>query len=295
MDQHILERELAGLHLAEIRYFESLDSTNETAVEWALDGAEDYSLVIANQQEKGKGRVGRRWITIPGAALAFSLLIRPRPQERIQPASVIPRFTGLGAVGVCQTLQTHYGLTAKIKWPNDILVNQRKICGVLAEAQWVGDRLTAVILGVGINIASNAVPRDFVLNFPATSLEAESDGPQDRMAVLRHILGEIKRWRLELMDEKFLRTWEASLAYLGEWVQLTTPTAKGTADSILAEGTIIGLAHDGALRLLTQTGEEQTFRSGEFQIPGSMPIAQENSVAQAEVDIYLRPVDSPPK
>jgi len=277
MDQRILAERLCGLPLADIRYFESLGSTNDTAAAWALQGAADASLVIANQQTKGRGRTGRQWFTYPGAALAFSLVLRPSPQEYQGLAGLIPRYTGLGALAVSQALQTHSGLLAEIKWPNDVLVRDRKLCGVLAEGHWVGDRLAFVILGVGINIAAQAIPPEETLLFPATSLEAELGFDVDRITILRAVLVEITRWRAGLMDEKFLRSWESKLAYQGDWVQLIS---EGQA-SVLATGQIIGLAPDGALRLRTRSGEELVFRSGEISRP--------------DEDFRLRLVDSSPK
>jgi BirA family biotin operon repressor/biotin-[acetyl-CoA-carboxylase] ligase len=281
MDQCILAERLSGLPLADIRYFESLGSTNDTAAAWALQGAADVSLVIADQQTKGRGRAGRQWFTYPGSALAFSLVLRPSSQEYQGLAGLIPRFTGLGALAVSQALQTQFGLQAEIKWPNDVLVRDRKLCGVLAEAHWMGDRLAVVILGIGINIAAQAIPPKESLHFPATSLETELGFEVDRITILRAVLVEITRWRAELMDEKFLQSWEANLAYQGDWVQLVSPAPAEGRDSVLVTGQIIGLAPDGALQLRTRSGEELAFRSGEISKP------QEN--------FQLRLVDSSPK
>lgn len=281
MDQRILAERLSGLPLADIRYFESLGSTNDTAAVWALQGAADVSLVIADQQTKGRGRAGRQWFTYPGSALAFSLVLRPSSQEYQGRAGLIPRFTGLGALAVSQALQTQFGLQAEIKWPNDVLVRDQKLCGVLAEAHWVGDRLAVVILGIGINVAAQAIPPKESLHFPATSLETELGFEVDRITILRAVLGEITRWRAGLMDEEFLLSWEANLAYQGDWVQLVSPAPVEGRDSVLVAGQIIGLAPDGALRLRTRSGEELAFRSGEISRP------QEN--------FQLRLVDSSPK
>jgi BirA family biotin operon repressor/biotin-[acetyl-CoA-carboxylase] ligase len=274
MDQSNLEQALSGLHLAEIRFYSSLDSTNDFATDWARNGACDASLVVADRQQKGRGRLGRTWVTVPGEALAFSLVLRPTPYEQTQGGSILSRFSGLGALAVCQALRTHYQLPATIKWPNDVLVAGKKICGVLAEAQWIGSRPTALILGIGVNIGIRAVPPQNALRFPATSLQAESGMTPARWLVLRQFLAEILHWRSVLMEPVFLRSWQENLAYLGEWVQLMTITQAGEPGVLLAQGQLLGLDLDGAVRLRTLAGEEISHRSGEIQ---------------------LRPVDSFPK
>jgi BirA family biotin operon repressor/biotin-[acetyl-CoA-carboxylase] ligase len=293
MDQSVLERELAGLFLAEIRYYESLDSTNDTAAAWVASGAPDYSLVVANQQRRGRGRAGRSWLTVPGASLAFSLVLRPTSRECGQAESLLSRFSGLGAVGVRQVLRSCYGLPACIKWPNDVLVKDKKICGVLAEADWIGDQPTAVILGIGINIATSAVPPASALRLKATSLQAESGSFPDRSAVLRQILTEIMRWRTLLMEPIFLQTWQDHLAYLGDWVQLTATDQAGQTGAVLAQGQLVGLGPGGELRLRTQAGVEKSFRMGEIH-PAATGGPQ-GQFPRTGVEIQLRPVDSLPK
>lgn len=291
MNQKAIERELARIPLSDIRFFESLDSTNDAATDWAMDGASDYSLVIANHQKKGRGRLGRSWITIPGASLVFSLILRLSSQEYQQVENVFSRFSGLGAVSVSQALRIHYQLPAMIKWPNDVLVNDKKISGVLAEVQWMGGHPTVVILGIGINIASKAVPPARDLQFPATCLEGETGASQNRLLVLRHVLVEVCHWRSLLMDEVFLRTWEAHLAYRGEWIRLTSQD--GSSTGVVTEGRVMGLDSHGALKLVSQTGGVMVFHSGE--IPDGKYSALDDGIYQPGSGIQLRPVDSLPK
>jgi len=260
----MLEEKLADLPLSGIRYFESVNSTNDVAADWSEKGALDNSMVIAERQTKGRGRSGRTWLTYPGSSLAFSLILRPSQREHEVFESLTTRFTGLGALGVCLTLQNHYDLPAEIKWPNDVLVNRRKLCGILAEAYWQGDHLSAVILGIGINIATSAIPPDHALIFPATSVEKELGYPVDRLSLLHQILVEITSWRLNLTDESFLQTWEVNLAYRGEKIQFVSPVDVGKTSAGLFEGNIIGLNIDGALRFRSLSGVEITFRSGEI-------------------------------
>src|SRR5664279_6508775 len=113
-----LQSILTGLPLGGLRYFDSIGSTNDDALAWARAGAPDFSLVVADAQTAGRGRLLRRWITNPGSALAFSLVLRPSTQE----SECLPRFSPLGAVAVRQALADLFGLPAEIKWPNDVLL-----------------------------------------------------------------------------------------------------------------------------------------------------------------------------
>jgi len=281
MNQQILESRLTGLPLGGIRYFETIGSTNDAAADWAVHGAVDYSLVIANQQLQGRGRSGRKWITHPGTALAFSLVLLPSDLESNELTSRSTRFTGLGAVAVNQVLRDQYSLPAQIKWPNDVLIYQRKVCGILAEAHWTGYQLSSVILGIGINIATNAVPPEGNLVFPATSVEQELNDPVDRITILYQVLEAIIHWRPHLLEEIFLQTWEANLAYLGEWVQVVVSSDPVQEPKQPHVGRILGLDPNGSLRLCTHSGDVVIVQQGEI------PLGDDN--------IRLRPVDRSPK
>ena len=188
MDQTSLETILTDLPVPSVHFFPTLDSTNDEAWRWVDTGAPDGSLVIADEQTAGRGRLHRHWVTIAGSSLAFSLVL-------LSP-SIDPRFysrlTGIAALAVCQALRTHYSLPALVKWPNDILVNERKAGGVLVETRWSGDDLVAAVIGIGINIApesvSPAVLPPHSLSFPATYIEGALGHPVDRMELLHTIL-----------------------------------------------------------------------------------------------------------
>jgi BirA family biotin operon repressor/biotin-[acetyl-CoA-carboxylase] ligase len=278
MDQQTVQQRLADLPLGEIRYFLSIGSTNDEAADWAARGALDFSLVLADEQTAGRGRGDRKWFTHPGSALAFSLILRPNEAEQRASAEIIQRFTGLGALGVSQTLQNQFGLNSEIKWPNDVLLNRQKVCGILAEAHWIGDQLSAVILGIGINVAPSSVPSDDVLLYPATCLETEFGKRIDRIELLQMVLAEIIHWRVHLMKDVFIQKWELNLAFRGAQVQVTS-TGAGPGPN--CEGRLLGLNPDGALRLCNPSGETIVLRNGEIPVNGGQ--------------IQLRPVDSSSK
>ena len=160
MNQSLLETRLADLPLGGIRYFERIGSTNDEAAAWLKQGCPDLALVVADAQSAGRGRAGRKWFTPPGAGLAFSLVLRAGDATRqLLAQGNTARLNGLGALAVCQALQEQHSLPAQIKWPNDVIVNGRKLAGVLAEAHWLGSELSAVVLGIGINLAPHPCRR----------------------------------------------------------------------------------------------------------------------------------------
>jgi BirA family biotin operon repressor/biotin-[acetyl-CoA-carboxylase] ligase len=240
---------LSGLPLGPIRYFESIDSTNSYAATWAQAGAPDLAFVIADEQTAGKGRQGRSWQTPADSALAFSLVLKPGGIG--QP---LGRYAALGALAVQDTLAGTYNLPAAIKWPNDVLLDGAKVCGVLAEADWQGDRLSHVILGIGVNVRPAAVPPAARLRFPATSIETALGRPQDRWLLLRQFLEALLGWRARLHLKTFVSAWEKRLAFLGEQVRVGDH-----------QGQLAGLTSEGHLRLVTPAGE-LVFPMGEISL-----------------------------
>ncbi len=255
MDEQQLRRCLAHLPLGEIRYFESIGSTNNEALIWAAGGAPDLSLVYAEEQTAGRGRGGRRWFTPRGAALAFSLVLRPTPAQQ----ESLPFFTAVGAVAVCKALHA-YGLQAQIKWPNDVLLRRRKVCGILAEAIWAGNRLESIVLGIGVNVKAEAIPLAEWLNFPATSVESESGSAVDSLTLLAEILKALIHWRSRLSEDLFLQTWEQLLAFRGEEVEIVADTGERRI------GILEGLSRDGSLRLRDEQNQLFTVHFGEVQL-----------------------------
>ncbi len=227
-----------AISLGGFRFFKSIGSTNDEARAWLDEGASDLSLVIADEQTAGRGRSGRKWFTPPGTALAFSLILRPNADEQMHPA----RITGLGAVALTESLQRR-GLAAKIKWPNDVLINRRKAAGILVESIWNGDQLEAFILGIGVNVLAASVPPADQLFFPATSLESELNRRVDRIELLKEILSALIQWRSKIGTAEFIKTWEHHLAFRGESVQVRKDNEPPLT------GTLLGLESDGGLRL----------------------------------------------
>ena len=255
MNPNELNKTLSKLPLGEIKYFESIGSTNDEALAWAANEAKDLSLVIADEQTAGRGRLDRKWFTPPDTALAFSLILRPTEDERPH----LPRIVGLAALAVTDALKARR-LTPQIKWPNDVLVLGHKVAGILVESVWSGEDIDCVVIGVGINVLKGSVPPEEVLNFPATSLEDELGYPPDRMEVLFEFLDNLITLRPRLSTDEFLNRWAESLAFLGEQVQVEL----GDQPPVL--GQLLGLESDGSLRLRNGHDKTVAVRFGDVRL-----------------------------
>ncbi len=264
MNQKTLEEKLASLPMGGIHYYPSVSSTNDVALRWSEMGADDFTLIIADTQTNGRGRCSRRWFTLPQSGLALSLILRPDRNQGKKDLSLIPRYTGLGALAVCQVLKNQFALPAQIKWPNDVLINNRKCCGILVEAQWSGDQLLGLILGIGINISRDAIPVVEGIRMMATSVELALAAPVDRVDFLSYLLSEILKWRMYLKEEFFLKAWESNLAFLGKQVKVVITNGAKKSNGLCAIGKISGLDKDGALKLRTLEGENLVMHYGEI-------------------------------
>ena len=255
MNQSELKRVLSKLPLGDVKYFDSVGSTNNEALAWATLDANDLSLVIADEQTAGRGRLDRKWFTPKGSALAFSLILRPKSEEK----PFLTRMVGLAALAITDALRLR-GLTVEIKWPNDVLLNRHKVAGILVESVWSGEEVDCLVIGVGINVLNEAVPTPELLQFPATSLEAALDSNVDREEILHDVLAGLIALRPHLGTDSFLASWEKALAFRGEVVQVE----EGTGNPVT--GKLIGLEPDGSLRLSGEHGDSLTVRFGDVRL-----------------------------
>ncbi len=264
MDQSELRERLSGLPLSEIRYYPQVSSTNNLAVEWVTAGAPDLALVVADEQTAGRGRFARRWVTRPGAALAFSLIVHP---TEVRP-ELIRRYSPWGALGLAQALRKGYGLQPRIKWPNDVLLpagpsgELRKTAGILVETSWTGSQLTGAVIGIGINVGPGSIPPASELLFPATCVEDASRQPVERWDLLRRVLEAMIAWRPRLDSRSFLDAWENQLAFRGEWVRIG-PGDDPARDRL---GLVLGINPDGSLRLRSDKGVIFSVQAGELHL-----------------------------
>lgn len=226
---------------SDIRWFDSVTSTMDVAAALAAEGAAHGVVVAARQQTAGRGRRGATWESPPGAGLYFSFIAKPSA------ASALTLITLAAGVGVRDGVAEATGLAADLKWPNDLVVNRRKLAGILAEGHVIGTPHQAVVIGVGVNLQPAAYPPD--VSARAASLEGELGRPVDRDAVLDAILRALWR-RLATLDEKpddILQAWRAA-----------APSAVGTrVEWDGRHGTTTGVDETGALLVNTSTGIER--------------------------------------
>jgi BirA family biotin operon repressor/biotin-[acetyl-CoA-carboxylase] ligase len=253
LDQNTLTSLRAELSLGEVAFFSSLPSTNDTAREWLARGCENYSLVTADEQTKGKGRSGRTWYTLPGTALAFSFILT----ETRHPPNLL---TGVAALAVHDALSGLVDRNVEIKWPNDILIEGKKAAGILVESQWTGDQLLGIIIGIGVNISSGSLAFSEPVRFPAVYLENFTAQPVSQAALLRAIITRIIAWERESDPGTIVSEWNKRLAFRGETVTAVR-SEKASIDGILT-----GIDHNGDLILVLPDTQVVHYSANEIQI-----------------------------
>ncbi len=226
----------------EVRWLSEIDSTNRYLTDEARTGAATGLVVVADHQTAGRGRLGRTWVAPPGASLLVSLLLRPTVARDRR--HLIVMAAGLA---MAEAVEAETGVVAGLKWPNDLLVGERKLAGILAEA--AGD---ALVVGIGVNIEWHEVPAE--LSAIATACNLEGGRPTTRAAVLHAFLGRYSE-RLEDLDGS-RAAYEARLLTLGRRVRVEQ------ADGALM-GIAIGVDPDGRLRLRTEDETEVAVAVGD--------------------------------
>lgn len=255
----LMNNYLSSTKVTQLKYFDTIGSTNDEALAWASSGAADYSLVVANEQTKGRGRFDRHWITKPGSSLAFSLILKPNDAEK----SMIPLFSPLCGIAVREAVNQMLGAKVEIKWPNDVLINRRKFCGILVEASWMDGLVNGIIMGIGINISCESVPPAGNQQFPATSLEHETTCLVDRWLLLQNVILALEKWRGKIGSAEFLQEWQDRLAFKGEEVRIE----HSGKPSII--GTMKGINDQGNLVLIVDDDREISFEIGDVHLrPG---------------------------
>ena len=232
------------------------DSTNLQAGLLGDRGAPDGAVVIADRQTAGKGRMGRHWESPAGVNLYASILLRPP----IPPFDA-PQLTFLSAVAVCRAIAACTRLQATVKWPNDVLVNGRKVAGLLNEMSAETDRVNHVVLGIGVNL--NMLEKQFpeVLRYPATSLRLVLGAPVSRLDFARALLREVDE-----LYQLFLE--QGSVPILAAWLDLCEMNGqpvKVDGGNLLIEGVMTGLAEDGALLVRTGAGKIEPVYAGDVR------------------------------
>ena len=186
--------------VSEVQIFSKLDSTNQYLKERAKAGAKEGTVIIANQQSAGRGRLGRNFFSPEGTGIYMSILLRPEVELQ---KSV--RITSMAAVAVARAIETVSGIETKIKWVNDIFLNGKKVCGILTESgiDTTTGTLEYAVLGIGVNVGKITFPEE--LKEIATSVCNECKVAVTRNELIAEILKELEAWYPSLQDGSFLK------------------------------------------------------------------------------------------
>jgi BirA family transcriptional regulator, biotin operon repressor / biotin---[acetyl-CoA-carboxylase] ligase len=241
--------------VAAYQALDETDSTNDVALEWVRLGAVDRSLVIANRQLSGRGRMDRKWQTFPDDSLAFSYILRPTPRE----VPYVSYFSALGALAICEAILP-YGIQAQIKWPNDVLLNRKKVAGILSEIAWEEETVAAIVIGIGVNIATHAIPEAEDQIYMASSISVELGKPVERIQFLAELLAALDAWRLSINSRTFFDEWNMHLAYKGEQVAIHQVNGE------VITGTLIGINPFGAVLLRDTAGMVHSYLAGDVHL-----------------------------
>ncbi len=224
----------------QVRYTPATGSTNDDAIAWLAEHPPQGSVVTSDEQHGGRGRLGRPWYAPAGSGLLLSVIAYP-PREHLT------RLTMVGALAVLDTLESYGIQQVGIKWPNDVRIDARKICGVLPEAAWDCERLVGAVLGIGLNVN---IP--FILTQYAETAISISDAlgePVDRLDTFKRLLARIDHWLANVHTPEIFETWKARLVTLGTQVTVQTPTGvrSGWAEDVTPEGGLLLRKSDGTL------------------------------------------------
>lgn len=224
-----------------VLYYPSVTSTNEIARAEAGKGAREGTIIVAGEQTAGRGRLKRTWLT-PAGNIALSIVLYP--EKRILPFLVM-----MTSLAVSQSIEAVTGLETQIKWPNDVLINGRKVCGILVESDIRNDTLNIVVIGIGINVNAG---KDVLagVQVPATSLYVETGKEVSRLQIIRALLGGLDDlYHTINSGGSVFGEWRDRLVTLGKEVRATSgkEVFEGIAESVDTDGSLLVRSPDGSV------------------------------------------------
>jgi BirA family biotin operon repressor/biotin-[acetyl-CoA-carboxylase] ligase len=241
----------------DIRVFEETTSTNDIVDKLAHDGVREGAVVFAESQSKGRGRLGRKWISPPRKGLWFSILLRPQIRT-----GAVTQLTIAAATALFRAIQAQTGITAEIKWPNDIMIRGKKVAGILTELSAELDTVKHIILGIGVDVNLTAAELPADLRKIATSLKIESGVHQNRAALAVKMLQELDHDYGRVCSGEFENIadeWEKHCSTIGHRVAIHIGDRK-------IQGHAESLDTDGALLLRTQHGQLERVIGGDVTV-----------------------------
>jgi len=242
----------------EVYFLESIESTNDKAIEIAKKREDSEGIVVvADSQTKGKGRLGREWISPPGVNLYFSVILKPD-----MPPSEAPLITLAAAVATASVLRTWKGIPAEIKWPNDIMIKGKKAGGILTEMKTFGDAIDIVVVGVGLNVNMplDDLPED--IRSVTTTLKIEKGAPSDRAGLLSGMLAGLDNAYKNLLNgnkKAIINGWRSLSCTLGNRIMVRDHdrTITGVAENI---------GQNGELIVKLESGETEIINAGDVTV-----------------------------
>ena len=245
-------------NLSDIYYYDETDSTNVRASRLAEEGAEHGTLVVADQQDAGKGRRGRGWSSLPGTGIFMTLILKPE----LNPSNA-SMLTLVAAMAVAQGITRCTGMEAKIKWPNDIVYQGKKLCGILTEMSADMDQIHYVIVGIGINVQMTDFPKE--IQNTATSLKLVTGKTLLRNELLAKVLEEFEVLYEQFVSVESLKNlkaeYESRLANKDNRVNVLAPSGAW-------QGICLGIKEDGALLVQREDGKVEEVIAGEVSVRG---------------------------
>ncbi|WP_044336372.1 biotin--[acetyl-CoA-carboxylase] ligase [Rossellomorea aquimaris] len=240
-----------------IHYEESVQSTQRIAHVLAGDGAAEGTLVVADEQTAGRGRLMREWHSSKGTGIWMSLILKP-----LLPPQKAPQFTLITAVAVVQAIEEVTDLHPQIKWPNDILIDGKKVTGILTELQAESDKINSIIIGIGMNVNHTREHFPDELQTIATSLAIEQGNTLSRSEMVQKVLERIEALYSIYMKEGFTPIkllWESYAISIGK--KIRARTINGTI-----EGKALGITDEGVLKIEDSTGTVHQIYSADIEV-----------------------------
>lgn len=232
----------------QFHHYAEVGSTNDVARELANEGAPEGTVVVAEKQTRGRGRLGRNWFSPSGQGIWFSVILRPplAPSE-------VTKITLVAAVAVARALRGLTGLDVRIKWPNDLLVGGKKLVGILTQLNAEVEKINYVVIGIGVNANVDMTTFPPEVRTIATSIRVELGQPFSRVKILQRILEELETAYQSFIHGGFpslLQEWKQLSYTLGRWVKVTQPTeeVEGLATDVDEDGCLVLRLADGSCR-----------------------------------------------
>ena len=222
-------------------YYPRLTSTMDVAKREAQQGAAEGTIIVADEQTAGKGRLKRVWLS-PEGSIALSIILYPSLIH-------LPSLIMLASLAVVHSIEAVTGLKSQVKWPNDVLINGRKVCGILIESEVRGNMVGYAIVGIGVNVNLGLSAFPEILSI-ATSLCDELGREVSRLSLIQRLLVEIERLYLSLpAGGSVYEEWRDSLVTLGKRVQVKSGKTvyEGIAESVASDGSLLLRQSDGSL------------------------------------------------